>query len=346
MTIQKLTLKNFRNFENLELEFTPGQTLIVGPNGSGKSNILEAIYLLASGLSRRADREEEMINWGSDYAKIKAQTGEEFDLDLTLSFSAEVRLAKTAQVNGVKKPLRQFIQNVYAVEFSPQDLDLVSGSPEGRRRYLNGVLSQVSREYHQNFSAYEKARHEKNALLEKIRDGEAKERDLDVWNEQILSFGQPVQSQRRSFLNFLSENERNLSFEHHPSLISAERLSQFRPREVAAGVSLIGPHRDDFRFAIRNSRLAETDLAHFGSRGEQRMAVFTLKNRELEYFRERLKVEPVLLLDDIFSELDHDHRQEVLVQIGFDHEGQVVLTATDSNFLEKSEVGEMKVIKL
>lgn len=358
MTIQKLTLKNFRNFEKLELDFSPGQTLIVGANGRGKSNILEAIYLLASNLSSRADREEEMIKWGSDFGKIQAQTGDESNLDLTLSLSSDGRLAKTAQINAVKKPMRQFIQNLYAVSFSPGDLDLVSGSPEPRRRFLNGVLCQVDANYRQNLHDFEKARHEKNSLLEKIQLGLSKEKDLEIWNEQILILGKQVQEGRESFLNFLSENDRNINFEYQPSLISSERLSQFLPREIAAGTSLIGPHRDDFTFKISNPPPASireafragksqiSNLAQFGSRGEQRMAVFTLKNRELDYFRQRLKVEPILLLDDIFSELDAAHRQEVLNYFEVKKETQVVFTATGTDLLDPKQLEEIKVIKL
>lgn len=341
MKIQKLALKNFRNFENLELEFSPGQNLIVGANGVGKSNVLEAIYLLASGLSRRADHDEEMIKWGSDYAKIKSQTTDSNDLDLTLSSNVEGRLAKIAQVNGVKKPLRQFVQNLYAVQFGPQDLELVSGPPEPRRRYLNGVLSQLSLGYHQNFFSYEKARHEKNALLEKVSQGLAKAVELDVWNEQILVWGKKVQLEREGYLAFLSQTNRDLSFEYRPSLISQERLSQFLPREIAAGTSLIGPHRDDWSVMTEGR-----DLAHFGSRGQQRMAVFTLKNREWDFFRQRLKVEPILLLDDIFSELDEKHRGQVLVNFKVNSQTQVIFTATDTGLLETSRLNQIKVIRL
>lgn len=360
MVIRNLTLKNFRNFESLELAFSPAQNLIMGPNGSGKSNILEALYLLASGLSRRAERDEEMVSWGADFAKIQARLGDTTNLDLTLSLSQSGQLTKVAQVNAVKKPMAHFLENFFAVEFSPSDLDLVSGPPEGRRRYLNGVLGQASPNYRLNLHSFDKARREKNNLLEKIRDGLSREDEVDIWNEQILSLGKEIQRERSQYLNFLSENKEGLNFEYRPSDLSPERLSQFRAREIAAGTSLIGPHRDDWSINKKHvtgntehgTRLSSSalpvarDLSSFGSRGEQRMAIFALKNRELDYFRMILKVEPLLLLDDIFSELDLSHRQAVFSQLRLGRSGQVIFTATDTESLLKSGLEAVKVLKL
>lgn len=351
MRIEKLELKNFRNFESYEVEFSPTRTLIVGPNGSGKSNILEAIYLLASGDSNRAVKEEEMIRLGTDFAKVAAavnkENGDEEILDLTLTLSPERRLTKAAKVNDVKRNLNQLAGELKAVEFNPADLDLVNGPPEGRRRYLNGVLSQVSREYRQNYGNYEKIRKQKNSLLGQIREGVADASHLDLWNEKLLEYGSKVQQARRDFFKYLSQNVKRVVFDYLFSEISKERLAIFAQTEVAAGVSLIGPHRDDFSFRGKTDESAGIrNLALFGSRGQGRLAVFELKLGEIGYFKDKTGDRPVLLLDDIFSELDEAHRHEVLGRIEPNLAEQVIFTATDEAAPGRENLPGMKVIRL
>lgn len=350
MKIEQLEIKNFRNFKKFELEFSRTRTLIVGQNGAGKSNILEAIYLLACGDSNRAVREDEMIRFGTDYAKVLATTvkenGDSENLDLTLTVSPERRLSKIAKVNGVKRSLGQLAGELKAVEFSPSNLDLVNGPPDVRRRYLSSVLSQISCSYRENFSSYEKIRKQKNSLLGQIQEGLANPTQLDLWNEKLLESGILVQQARQSYFNFLKENVDGIVFEYHPSQFNQHRLAAFKEAEMAAGVSLIGPHRDDFSFATNNSQLTTHNLAHFGSRGEQRMAVFELKLGEISYFKDQTGDRPVLLLDDIFSELDEGHRREVLERISSKSTEQVVFTATDTEHVGQENLAGMKVVKL
>jgi len=272
MRIKNLILKNFRNFESFDVEFSPTRTLIVGPNGAGKSNILEAIYLLASGDSNRATKEEEVIRFGAEFAKvvgtISSEKGEEENLDLTLTVSPERRLTKVAKVNGVKRNLNQLVGELKSVEFNPANLDLVNGSPEVRRRYLNSVASQVSREYREALSGYEKIRKQKNSLLSQIQEGIASPEHLDLWNEKMLEYGTTVQKTRREYFAFLAKNVTRVVFDYLISEISKERLAIFKETEIAAGVSLIGPHRDDFCFSgDTNGRGEIRNLALFGSRG-------------------------------------------------------------------------------
>ena len=351
MRIKNLILKNFRNFESFDVEFSPTRTLIVGPNGVGKSNILEAIYLLASGDSNRATKEEEVIRFGAEFAKvvgtISSEKGEEENLDLTLTVSPERRLTKVAKVNGVKRNLNQLVGELKSVEFNPANLDLVNGSPEVRRRYLNSVASQVSREYREALSGYEKIRKQKNSLLSQIQEGIASPEHLDLWNEKMLEYGTTVQKTRREYFAFLAKNVTRVVFDYLISEISKERLAIFKETEIAAGVSLIGPHRDDFCFSgDTNGRGEIRNLALFGSRGQERLAVFELKLGEIGYFKEKTGSRPVLLLDDIFSELDETHRHEVLSRIEPESAEQVIFTATDESTVGEANLSAMKVIKL
>lgn len=347
MVIKNLRLVNFRNFESFEIDFGAAQTLILGHNGSGKSSILEAVYFLSSGQSLKAEADAEMIRLGSSFAKVQAvlaEDKEEIVLDLTLTLS-EGRVSKTGKVNDVKKSWHEFLGRLKVVEFGPEDINLVTGSPDGRRRYLNGVLNQVSPAYRQAYLSYEKVRRQRNSLLDQIHQGRAAKKELGIWNEQMLFFGQEVQRHRREYLDFLSNVLTQTGFNYFPSQISKERLEEFVDREIGAGTSLIGPHRDDFRFAIRDSRFAEKDLAAFGSRGQQRMAVFELKLGELEYFRKVVKAEPLLLLDDIFSELDGGHREEVWGKLAVGS-SQVIITATEAESIPEKHLKGVETVRL
>ncbi len=350
MKVKSLKLVNFRNFESFEVSFSPAKTLIVGPNGAGKSNILEAIYLLACGQSKKAEKDGELIRLGFDFAKVMAQLasgkGEE-ELDLTLDLSEGGRVVKRAKINGVKKSLINFLGQIQAVEFSPEDINLVGGPPEIRRRYLNSVLLQASLAYRQDFHDFEKTRKQKNSLLSQIQEGTAKESELDLWNGELLRFGLRVNEKRREYLEFLSDNEKDLIFNYAPSQISLGRLAAYRPQELAAGVSLIGPHRDNFTFTATDKKERIRDLAAFGSRGEQRMAIFELKLGELKYFRQKLKIEPILLLDDIFSELDENHRAEVSERLKLSTTAnQIFLTAAEAPSLPAQGLASAEVINL
>lgn len=346
MVIKKLFLKNFRNFKNFEVEFSQTKTLIVGPNGSGKSNILEAVYFLATGDAVKAQKDEEVIKFGESFAKIigvcDGGNSEETTFDLTVELSPYGRFTKTAQINGVKRPLNKFLGVFRAVEFNPANLSLVSGPPDVRRRYLNSVLYQISRQYRESYGSYEKIRKQKNSLLTQIAEGMANPSQLDLWNEKLLEFGLLVQKARHEYFDHLRKDVTGIVFDYMVSVISKERLAAFKETEIAAGVSLIGPHRDDFEFLVPQG----LNLAHFGSRGEQRMAVFELKLGEISYFKAKTGDRPVLLLDDIFSELDGDHRHEVLGRISSESTEQIVFTATDEEHVGSENLSGMKVIRL
>lgn len=361
-----MILKNYRNFKNFEAEFSPEKTLIIGPNGVGKSNILEAVYFLASGVARRAEEESELIRLGFDFAKIAViSDGEE--LDLTVNYGPDGRLSKTGKINGVKKSWSRILGTFKASLFSPEDINLVTGAPEIRRRYLNSILNQADFEYRRSFIWYEKARREKNRLLSQIRDGLGRRFDLALWNEPLLKFGQEVSVARQKYLEALSRNEAGFGFIYKPSLLNETRLNEFEEREIAAGVSLIGPHRDDFGFAVPQGHpfregerggLKDLNLALFGSRGQQRLAVFELKLGEIDYLKksgggESGQSGPLLLLDDIFSELDEEHRREVLSRLNVTDgrqtslpARQVIFTATDAETLDPEFLKSAKVIKL
>jgi len=342
--IQKIRLLNFRNFSNKLFSFSKGTTVIVGPNGSGKTNLLESLFLLSTGKSLKAHIEEEMVNYDEDIARVKGLI-DEVTLEVVLTRGeisiGDEKFEKIARkkllVKGISKRLIDFAGNFKVVLFGPQDLDLVRQSPSIRRRFLDNVLSQVDREYRRAILSYEKGLRQRNKLLLRIRDEGVSRTQLLFWDRLLIKNGDYISGKREEFVSFVnttgSLNDQEFSIVYDKSAISEARIDQYALEEVAAATTLVGPHRDDFIFKIEKER----DLEKYGSRGEQRMGVLWLKLAELSYIKRESGVRPTLLLDDIFSELDHKHRAVVLEVT---NKQQTIITTADPHFIKGVKVGE------
>lgn len=317
--ISKLGLQNFRNYTQKEFEFG-NKTLIVGENGVGKTNILEAIYLLATGKSFRADRDSEIIKYDCQFAIVKSD-----GLQITITDR------KKFEVNGVSRRQMDFIGKLRAVLFAPQDMELVTGSPSHRRKYLDFVICQKDREYRRCLLSFEKGLRQRNKLLSMIREGLANRSQLYFWDKLLIKNGDYITLKRGEYLQSLVGDYTTF---YDKSIITEERLKQYEVEEVAAATTLVGPHRDDFVINFSNKNISK-----YGSRGEQRMAILWLKHGEIKFLGD----DPILLLDDIFSELDHKHR-ELVSNLVRSYPGQVIATTADEHLL--SEMGEYQIIKL
>ncbi|MCX6816407.1 MAG: DNA replication and repair protein RecF [Candidatus Beckwithbacteria bacterium] len=339
MNLQNLSLQNFRNYKKRAFAFGEKTTVISGDNSVGKSNILEAIFLLAAGKSFRAEKDEEMILYGQEFGRVTGQAGE---TELAVFLSKPKRFF----VNDVAKRKMDFVGNFRCVLFRPEDIDLVLGSPSLRREYLNFVLEQVDREYRRCHLSYQKGVRQRNRLLEKIREGEGNRRQLIFWDQLLIRNGDVISQKREEFINFinakLAADSLNLSLVYDKSVISEGRLKHYTANEIAAGKTLVGPHRDDFKFIMQRKGKAAKDLSIYGSRGEQRMAVLGVKVNELEFIEAKTGERPVLLLDDIFSELDHDHREEVFKLL---EKQQTIMTTADEHLIPK-RLKTLDIIKL
>lgn len=337
MIIDSVTLENFRNYSKEAFEFSPQKTLVVGPNTSGKTNLLEAIFLLATGKSFRAGRDEEMIRQEAGLSRITGQVRsndeERVGLEIVLTrgeIGGEKVAKKKYLVGGRPKRMVDFVGSLRVTFFGPEDLNLVTDSPSLRRNYLDTALSQVDREYRRTLLSYEKGLRQRNKLLEQIREGEAGREQLHFWDRLLVKDGDVISQKRAELLDFISQKESeigDLRLDYRRSVISESRLEKYAEEEVAAGATLVGPHRDDFAFHLDGKSLHE-----FGSRGEQRLAVFLLKLAELAYVEEKTEAPPVLLLDDIFSELDREHRKQVIAAIPGK---QTIITTTDLGVVDK-----------
>lgn len=364
MLINRLNLENFRNYNKKEFEFSPETTIIVGPNAAGKSNLMEAIFLLAFGSSPRADLDREMIRSViSDKGEVISEEpgsgrmafvrGQIHGSDPKYLEVVLTETGKKFRVNGVARRKQDFTPHLHAVLFSPEDLNLVTGSPDLRRRFLDFALSSVDSVYDRAATAYDQVRKRRNRLLEQIHQeggslpAAGRENELGFWDAKLLEHGVLLQDKHKEFFNELNSQlaTRNLLLEYHPSGLTAERLLEFRPREIAAETSLIGPHRDDFGFLVHGSEFVDgdKDLAAYGSRGEQRKAVLALKKAELEFVERKIGSRPVLLLDDIFSELDPENRAGVFDLIS---DGQTIITTTDLYYIPEKIQEDLQIIKL
>lgn len=348
--ITAVKLSDFRNFGTKRLEFSDKVTLIVGPNASGKTNILESIFLLSTGRSLKARVEEEMVNYKKDLTRVKGLLSNKMILEAVITRGLidigtarpEKVARKKLSVNGVPKRLIDFAGNFKAVLFGPWDLDLVTESPSLRRKFLDSVISQIDREYRRSILSYEKGVRQRNRLLFRIREEGISRSQLSFWNQLLIKNGDYISAKRQEFIEFInktsSPNSQNFQLEYDRSVISEGRLEQYKEEEVAAATTLVGPHRDDFIF-----KEIDRDLSAYGSRGEQRMSVLWLKMAELAFIEDKSGEKPTLLLDDIFSELDPEHRGIV---VNLTKMQQTIITTADPHFIGNlKKVEKIELIK-
>ncbi len=363
--LNSLFLQNFRSYPKQKFEFRGDTTVIIGPNTSGKTNLIEAIYILATGKSFRTDKDAQMIRFGEELARVKglinpsATLGQATELEAIITngqINGRTSQFKKFLVNGVAKRRVDFAENFSAVLFSPEDLDIIVDSPSLRRKFLDGVLEQVDREYRLALISYTKALRQRNALLEKNKLGylpagrQGNEKQFEYWDNLVIESGTIITAKREEFIEFVNNETKNVfdfAAFYDKSIISKQRLLQYKDEEAASGVTLVGPHRDDFSISMfsPSAGLGQAEMhnvKYFGSRGQQRLVILQLKMLELLYIEKKLGKRPVLLLDDIFSELDEGHIELILGMIGLQ---QTIITTTHKEFIPAKLLKKMQLIR-
>jgi len=344
--LKSVSLQNFRSYKRSEFSFEDA-TLIIGPNTSGKSNLIEAIYLLSTGKSFRTDKDAQMLKFSEEVGRVKGVLrDEEIEVVITNGQVNGGSQYKKFLVNGVSKRRVDFAGHLLAVLFSPQDLEIIVDSPSLRRNFLDEILEQVDRNYRVATIAYAKALRQRNALLEIAQEtGVRNAKQLEYWDNLVIENGNIITAKREEFISFINSSSKDIFdflVEYDKSVISKQRLLQYEREEMAAGVTLVGPHRDDFSIQMfNNSKKTTHDIKAFGSRGQQRLAILQLKALELLFVEKILGERPTLILDDIFSELDEDHIVLILEQIG---KQQTIMTTTHREFIPKKLLKSMKII--
>lgn len=328
MYIKEMKLSHFRNYSDLHLQFDSNLNIIYGDNAQGKTNILEAIYVCATTKSHRTSSSKEMIQLGSDDSHIQlvlAAENQELMIDVHLNQQGKKHIA----IN--KLPIRkmeELLGSLHVIMFSPEDLNLIKSGPSQRRRFIDLELSQLSAMYYHYLHQYHQLLKQRNALLKQCQKSmsTSERRDkieqLDIWDIQFVSFGTKIIEMRDSFIQELNEVYKKrhfdisggtevmeLSYEKNCSIEDFEhKLKKAQEKDIKFGSSTIGPHRDDLIFDLNG-----IDLRKYGSQGQQRTAALSLKLSEIELVIKKNDVNPILLLDDVLSELDV-HRQTYLMK--------------------------------
>jgi len=346
--LNSLILQNFRSYRQKNFNFNSSTNLIIGPNGSGKTNILEAIHLLTGSSSFRAKRNIHLINWDSDYSII---TGKLDNLSLELQYKINPnspQVSRNFLIDGVNKTRKVFLGNLKAVIFHPEDIRLIAGSPSRRRDFIDSFLSSLDWQYRVSIYQYYKALKQRNQLLFLISQSKAKLEQLFYWDNTLIKHGDVIHKYRSDFLIFTNRffashpdvNINQLQISYTPILLTVDRLKRHQSQDIAKNQTSLGPHRDDYS-VLNQSLNSHNDLSSWGSRGQQRIAVLAIKLAQIKYIEEKFSQKPLLLLDDIFSELDPNH-QQAISKLCYTYQSFI----TTSQDIDKSLLPSAKIFNL
>ena len=334
MIIKSIKLENFRNYENLELSFEKGTNILYGDNAQGKTNVLEAVYLSATTKSHKGSKDKEIIRFGQDEAHIRTnldKEGMEYRVDMHLKKSKSKGIA----VNGQHlKKAAQLLGLLNVVFFSPEDLSIIKNGPSERRRFVDMELCQIDKYYLYNLNQYNKIVNQRNKLLKDFYHNTDIYETLHVWDMQLVTYGKQIIERRKEFVDQLNEIiygiHKNLSGGREELVIVYEpdteaenfeyELQKFREKDIKYKMTSVGPHRDDFSFVVNG-----VDIRKYGSQGQLRTAALSLKLSEIELVKKVTGDNPVLLLDDVLSELDSNRQNYLLNNIG---NIQTIITCT------------------
>jgi DNA replication and repair protein RecF len=348
MRIDRLQLTTFRSYGALEAAFPPGPQVVVGDNATGKTNLLESLLVLGTGRSHRAGLDGELISWGAEFARLVATTtnaaGDSAEIEVVIARTPSGGGRKRVQVNGVARRPAALVAALPVVLFAPEDMLLISGSPALRRSALDTLVVQTTPAAGATLNNYARAITQRNNLLRAIRDGSAAPDELRFWDAVVIDDGSRIVDWRRAALERLAgplaaahaeiapaEAPLELRYLTNSEPTSSEttrdalrrRLAETADKEAWNGATLIGPHRDDIGF-VSGGR----DLAGYASRGQQRTAILAFKLAQLDVLRATLGQPPLLLLDDVFSELDPQRRAHLVRRIGELPQAFVTTTTT------------------
>ena len=346
MYIQKIVLENFRNYEKQEIEFDKNINIIYGDNAQGKTNILEAIFLCSLGKSFRTNKEKELINKYKDFSKVEMISKKE---GRQIKINFEIKEKKKFFINGVlTKKVSEILGKNYIVLFTPEDISILKNEPNKRRRFLNIMISQLRPMYVHLLNQYNKIIEQRNIYLKQIKyEGKSIE-NLYIWDEQIVRIGTKIYEYRKEFIEKLNEKiyKIHLKTTEDKEIIKIkyisnigknylENLKKNKNNDIKKGYTEIGIHRDDFEIYIN-----ESPVSIYGSQGQRRTAIISLKLAEANVIYEEIGERPVILLDDFMSELDKKRIKGLLENI---KENQVIITCTDSFKIDNSKYRLYKV---
>ena len=346
MYIEKIKLENFRNYEKQEMEFDKNVNIIYGDNAQGKTNILESIFICSLGKSFRTNKDKELINKEKDFSKIEMISQKE---DRKVNIKFEIKEKKKFYINDIpSKKTSEIIGKNYIVLFTPEDIGIINNEPSKRRRFLNIMISQLRPLYINLLSEYNKTLEQRNMYLKQIKYEGKPIQNLEIWDEQIVKLGLKIYEYRKEFIEKINKkiydihlNTTNNKEQIKVKYISnigknyLENLQKNKNNDIQKGYTAVGIHRDDFEIYIN-----ENPVSIYGSQGQKRTTIISLKLAEANVIYEEIGERPVILLDDFMSELDKKRIQGLFENI---KENQVIITCTDSFKINNSKYKLYKV---
>lgn len=334
MIIKSIELSDYRNYDHLSLEFSPGTNILFGDNAQGKTNILEAIYVSATTKSHKGSKDRDIINFDKEEAHIRTVIEKE-NIDTRIDMHLRKNKSKGLAIDGQRvKKAADLIGLCNVVFFSPEDLGIIKNGPSERRRFVDMELCQLDSFYFYNLSNYNKIVDQRNTLLKDMYFNPQLRETLNIWDMQLVSYGSKIIERRKLFVEQLNEIIEGIHFSlsggrekikivYEPDIemdAFEKRLQENQERDIRSKMTTVGPHRDDFSFLI-----GDVDIRKFGSQGQQRTAALSLKLSEIELVKKITKDTPILLLDDVLSELDSNRQNYLLNSIG---SIQTIITCT------------------
>jgi DNA replication and repair protein RecF len=352
MYLSKIELKNFRNYEEETVEFHSKVNIITGKNAQGKTNLLESLYIMSLGKSFRTSKDTEMIGFDKEFCRAKSTSvkdGRELEIEITIS-----KEGKAVKINGMKTAKNiDLLENVYMVVFSPEDLKIVKDEPEKRRKFIDRELCQLKPMYYRNLGRYKKILQQRNSLL---KQQEVREDMIEVWDEGLAEYGAKIIQERKSFIEKLNGISKGIStaitngrealeitYESNAACQSGyeeqkeylkRMLNKSLKNDISRRNTSVGPHKDDLKLCVD-----EIDIRHFGSQGQQRTAALSLKLAEIQLIEGEAGVSPILLLDDVLSELDGERQNFLINSLG---KVQLFITTAELSGEVRSKLPEGK----
>lgn len=334
MIIKSIEIQNFRNYEYESIEFDEKTNILYGDNAQGKTNVLEAVFIAGTNKSHKGSKDSELINFNGDEAHIKAVVSKR-DIDYRIDMHIRKSRSKGIAINGV--PIRRSSELyglVNIIFFSPEDLNIIKSGPSARRRFIDMELCQLDKIYVDNLIKYNKTLEQRNKLLKDIYFDSSLEDTLDIWNRNLVNYGSEIIKRRRIFIDKLnsiiedihyrlSGNKEHLVISYEESVgedVFLQELNDNISRDKKSRMTGCGPHRDDISFLI-----GDVDIRKYGSQGQQRTTALSLKLAEIELVRQSVGDSPILLLDDVLSELDSNRQNYLLNSI---NDVQTIITCT------------------
>ncbi len=361
MKINRIFLKNYRNYNQIMLDFSPKLNIIYGMNAQGKTNIIESIFVSAFGTSFRTKKDKELINKNFDETYIKTNLSKEY-IDCEIEYTLKKDLKKEIKVNkNHLKKRSELFGHLNVVLFSPEDLKLIKDGPAERRRFINREIANIKKKYCNDLIEYHRILSQRNALIKKMKFSDVDKTVMEIWDEKLATIGTYIILERNIFIKKLSEisqkihlqisdEKEKLSLKYLPNIKVNEfeydkiyieflkKLGNQLKNDIDRGFTSVGPHRDDFDIILNGY-----DAKIYASQGQQRSAALSIKLSEIQIIYDEIGEYPVLLLDDVMSELDKKRQNDLLKTLS---DLQIIITITEIDSIIDEYLEEAKIIKI